>query len=217
MRPRLPVRFRPARRGSFASPEAAGGTGGAKEGARAALRLPALPPLYQPAGLARRWVAYALDLPLSFIFTFGWVAGVVLFLFLLDALLDLEILRLLHYGRNPAQTAGLFLGLFALPYTGYFVLPLHRVGKTAGFFFAHIRMIPDEGPPLPAGGRERTFGRPGLLQAFVAVLPDLLAGVAALSFLPDATVTPAFAGLLSTIRLPIASTLAFFILTQFID
>ncbi|MEE8110487.1 MAG: ATP-binding protein [bacterium] len=178
---------------------------------RAALHLPALAPLYGPAGIARRWVAYALDLALSLIFTFGWAAGALLFVFLLDTLFDLEVWGLLRYGQNAALTFALFAGLFALPYTGYFVLPLHRTGKTAGFFFTQLRMTRQE-ERLPPG-----IGGINLHRAVIAALPALLAGVIALSFLPQATDRPTAEGLLNTLRLPMGLALAFIIVTQFID
>lgn len=202
-RPKAPDRSAPGRSGALRR--------------RAEFRLPALSPLYRPAGLARRWVAYALDMTLSLIFTFGWAAGLLLFLFLLDTLLSLEIWGLLRYGRNAALTAGLFVGLFALPYAGYFVLPLHRAGRTAGLFFAHLRMIPKEEMPPAGVPQGRTFGRLGILRAFVAALPALLAGLLALSVLPDATDQPGSAALLNPLRLPTAGALAFLILTQFAD
>ena len=184
---------------------------------KAALRLPALPPLHRPAGLARRWVAYVLDLALSLIFTFGWAAGVILFVFLVNTLLDLNLWGLMRYGRNAALTIGLFLMLFAIPYAGYYILPLHRTGRTAGFVFLHLRMIRREEGPSVETGRGRTFGRIGIHRAFLAALPALLAGIVALSLLPDATDRPTTPALLNALRLPTTLICAFLLLTQILD
>jgi signal transduction histidine kinase len=154
---------------------------------------------------------------LSLIFTFGWAAGVLLFLFLMNALLDLGIWGLLRYGRNVFLTSGLFLGLFAIPFTGYYVLPLHRTGRTAGFLFLHLRMVREGEDPSLQFGRERTFQRIGYYRAFVAAIPALLAGIVVLSFLPDASDRPTTPDLLDVLRLPTAFAYILFILSQLLD